>query len=313
MTVNPRWFFALLTCGIAASATLLEAADYKPATRGQPEKKFVVQPGGLLSFDADLAHGEVETGDYESVRVEFQSYYKVETAEEVEALYDKLSIEMSQTDNTVKVVVRFADTNQANRDKVRLNFKVAMPRKFNLDLRTGGSARIDDVDGTVKVSTEAGSLTLENVTGSVKASSKGGSLTIGNVGGDLEARSVGGSVTIGKVDGRTVATTEGGGLSIKEAADAIDATTNAGSVAAYLTKSPRSDCKIIANDGGIDLRLAESVAVTIDAASTKGSIVSDFKISGKNVPQSNQLKGDINAGGPVILLRSFKGSIHLNK
>lgn len=301
------------TCAIAANCSFLEAGEYKPATRGQPEKKFVVQPGGLLIFDADLAHGEVETGDFESVRVEFQSYYKVETAEEVEALYDKLSIEMSQTENTVKVTVRFADSNQANRDKVRLNFKVAIPRKFNLDMRTGGDARIDDIDGTVKVSTDDGSLRVDNVTGSLTASSKRGSLTIGNVGEDLEAHCVGGSATIGKVGGRTVATTTGGGLTIKEAADAIEATTNAGWVNAFLLKSPGSDCKITANDGGIDLRLAESVAVTVDAACTNGSIVSDFKISGKSVPQSNQLKGDINGGGPVVTLRASKGSIHLNK
>jgi hypothetical protein len=310
-----RTLIVLFACAfaIAANCSSLEAADYKPATRGQPEKKFVVQPGGLLSFDADLAHGEVETGDFESVRVEFQSYYKVETAEEVEALYDKLSIEMSQTENTVKVVVRFADTNQANRDKVRLNFKVAIPRKFNLDMRTGGGVRVADVDGNVKVSAEGGALKIENVTGSLTASSKGGALTIGNVGGDLEAHCVGGSATIGKVGGRTVATTTGGGLTIKEAADAIDATTNAGWVAAYLVKSPGSACKITANDGGIDLRLAESVGVTIDAACTNGSIVSDFKVAGKSVTQSSQLKGDINGGGPVVTLRASKGSIHLNK
>jgi hypothetical protein len=300
---------------LAANCSLLEAGDYKPGTADQPEKKFVVQPGGLLIFDADLADGEVETGDFESVRVQFMSYFKVETMEEVEALQKKISIEMSQTENTVKVTVKYADDGtQANRDKIRLNFKVAIPRKFNLEMRAGGSVRVEnDVNGTVKISTEDGSLTVANVTGSLTATSKGGSLTIGDVGGDLEARCKGGSATIGKVNGRTVATTEGGSLSIKEAADAIDATTHAGSVTAYLTKSPRSDCKITANDGGIDLRLAESVAVRIDAASTSGSIVSDFKISGKNVPQSNQLKGDINGGGPLILLRSSKGSIHLNK
>ena len=317
MKISSRRFSLVVlfafACAIATPSSFLNAGEYKPATRGQPEKKFVVQPGGLLSFDADLAHGVVETGDYESVRVEFESYYKVETAEEVEALYDKLSIEMSQTDNTVKVVVRFADTNQANRDKVRLNFKVAMPRKFNLDMRTGGGVRVDDVDGNVKVSAEGDSLTLENVTGSLKASSNGGSLTIGNVGGDLEAHCVGGSTTIGTVGGRTVSTTTGGSLWIKEATDGIDATTNAGSVTAYLLKSPSSDSKITANDGGIDLRLAESVAVTIDAACTNGSIMSDFKVAGKSVTQSSELKGAINGGGPVVTLRASKGSIHLNK
>ncbi|MEY2496284.1 MAG: hypothetical protein QOJ45_2776 [Verrucomicrobiota bacterium] len=298
---------------IAANSSSLEAAEYKPGTRDQPEKKFVVKPDGLLSFDADLAHGQVETGDFESVRVQFMSYFKVETEQEVEDLQNKLSIEMSQTGNTVKVTVKFADQNQANRDKIRLNFKVAIPRKFNLEMRTGGSARIADVDGAVKASTEGGSLTMENVSGSLTASSKGGSLTIKNVGGDLEARCEGGSATIGKVGGRVVATTEGGSLSIKEAA-AITATATGGSVTAYLPKSPGSDCKITANGGGIDLRLGESVAVTIDAACTAGSVMSDFKIAAKKgSTNSNQLKGDMNGGGPVLTLRATAGSIHLNK
>jgi hypothetical protein len=243
------------------------------------------------------------------------SYFKVATDEEVEALQNKISIEMSQTDDTVKVTVGFADDgNQTDRDKIRLNFKVAIPRKFNLDLRTGGGARVADVDGTVKVSALGGALKMGNVNGSLTAASKGGSLTIGNVGGDLEARCEGGTTTIGRVNGRVVTIAEGGSVWIKEATTAIDATVTAGSVTAYLPKSPASDCKITANDGGIDLRLAESVAVTIDAACTNGSIMSDFKVAAKKGgTNSNQLKGDINGGGPVLLLRASKGSIHLNK
>jgi hypothetical protein len=311
-----RFLFVVLSafaCAIATPCSILEAGDYKPGTRDQPEKKFVVKPGGLLSFDAELAHGEVETGDLESVRVQFMSYYKVATAEEVEALESKLSIEMSQTENTVKVTARFADDNQADRDKVRLNFKVAIPRKFNLDLRTGGNAKIDDVDGKVKVSTVGGSLTVKDVTGSLTASSQGGALTVGAVGGDLEARCVGGSATIGKVNGRIVATTEGGTLTIKEAADAIDATVSGGSVTAHLPKTPLSDCQIKADGGGIELGLGPSVAVTIDAAWTSGGMVSDFDIARKGSAKDNHLKGDINGGGPVVMLRTNGGSIHLNK
>ena len=290
---------------IAANFSLLKAAEYKPGTRDQPEKKFVVKPDGLLSFDADLAHGQVETGDFESVRVQFMSYFKVATAEEVEDLQNKLSIEMSQTGNTVKVTVKFADQNQANRDKIRLNFKVAIPRKFNLEMRTGGGARVDDIDGTAKVSALGGALTMGNVSGSLTAASKGGSLTIGNVGADLEARCEGGMTKIGQVNGRVLLTAEGGSVWIKEAAIAIDATVNGGSVTTYLPKSPGSDCKITANGGGIDLRLGESIAVTIDAACTAGSIMSDFKIAAKKGgTNSNQLKGDMNGGGPVLILRT---------
>ncbi|MFN2507287.1 MAG: DUF4097 domain-containing protein [Chthoniobacterales bacterium] len=313
----PRKFKLILlfafAWGIAANFSLLKAIDWRPATRGQPEKKFVVKPGGLLSFDADLGHGEVVTGDYESVRVEFKSYFKVETAEEVEALYDKLSIEMLQTDNTVKVTVKFADGNHTNRAKVRLDFRVHVPRKFNLDLRTGGSAVVGDVDGTVNASTFGGSLKLGNVSGSVTAKSHGGSLTIGNVGADLEARCEGGSSTIGHVNGRVVATTEGGSVSIEEATEAIDATATGGSVKVHLSKSPRSNCKITANAGDIDLRLAESVAVTIDAACTAGGITSEFVIAAKARTKPTQLKGDINGGGPVLVLRTTAGSVHIRK
>jgi hypothetical protein len=316
----PLFTLVAFACGIAANFSLLEAADYKPATRGQPEKKFVVQPGGLLIFDADLGHGEVVSGDYESVRVEFQSYFKVETAEEVEKLYDKIAIEMSQTGNTVKVTLRFAgDGTPAERDKIRVNFKVHMPRKFNLDLRTGGSAKVGDIDGTAKVSALGGSLTIANVTGSLAAASKGGSLTIGDVGtdkagADLEARCEGGSTTIGHVSGRVVATTEGGSVWIKEAAAGIDANVTGGSITAYLPKTPLSDCKITTHGGGIDLQLAPTVAVTIDAACTAGTVMSDFKIAVKKGGSNrNDLKGDMNGGGPLLVLRTTGGSIHLNK
>ena len=313
MTANPRRLTLAFLVAFTCATSLLHAADYKPATRGQPEKKFVVQPGGQLIFDADLGHGEVETGDYESVRVEFQSYYKVDTAEEVEALYDKLSIDMQQTGNTVKVTVRFADENQANREKVRLNFKVAMPRKFNLELRTGGSARIGDVDGTVKASTIGGSLQVEDVTGALTASSKGGSLTIGKIGGDLDAQCEGGSTAIERADGRVRAKTNGGTLDIDEAAVAIDATANGGWIKASLSKTPTSDCKITANGGGIDLSLPESAAVTIDAASTSGGITSDFGIKAAGSNNRTASKGTINGGGPLLTLRATGGSIHLNK
>jgi hypothetical protein len=299
---------------IATNFSLLEAGEYKPGTRDQPEKKFVVKPDGLLSFDADLAHGEVETGDYESVRIQFMSYYKVATDAEVEDLQNKLSIEMSQTENTVKVIVRYADQNQANRDKIRLNFKVHIPRKFNLDMRTGGGARLGDIDGTVKVATLGGALKIGNVSGSLTAACRGGALTVGNVGGDLDARCEGSMTTIGNVAGRVVLAAEGGSVWIKEATTGIDATVNAGSVTAYLSKSPAGDCKITANDGGIDLRLGPSVAATIDAACTAGSVMSDLVLTAKKgSTNSNQLKGDLNGGGPIVVLRATKGGIHLSK
>ena len=304
----------LLPLIAALGAFAFATAEAASGTRDEIEQSFSVKSGGLLNFDADLGNVEIVTGDSETVRVEFTREFKVKTAPEADELRQKLTVETSQTDNTVKVVVRFADDrHQTNRNKVRLDFRVAIPRKFNLDLRTGGSAKVGDLDGTAKASTLGGSLNLGSVSGLAIATSKGGSLSIGDVGADLEARSYGGSTTIGRVNGRVTAIAEGGSVSIEEATDWIRARAAGGSVTAYISKQPRADSKITAEAGNIDLRLAASVAVTVDAACTAGRLSSEFSLQGHQDDESGRLKGAINGGGPALLLRASAGNINLRK
>ena len=308
---NPRYqtLVGVLLCAFALAST--EAA---PGTCDEIEKSFAVKPGGTLNFDADLANAEITTGNTYTVRVEFTREFKVDTMQELEELRKKLSIEMTENDNTVKVTVRFADDRaQKDRNKVRLDFRIAMPRKFNLDLRTVGSAEVGDLDGAAKTSVRGGSLKLGDVRGPVTATSKGGSLSIGDVGGDLEARASGGSVKAGQVDGKALAVAEGGSVSMEEAGEIVEATAHGGSVKASVSKPPRSDCKITAKAGSIDLQLPASTAVSIDAACTAGGIMSEFAVAGDAGGERTQLKGNINGGGPSLLLRATAGSIHLRK
>ena len=313
-------FLSLLA--LCSLASLLDAAGPGPEGRDEIEKSFQVRPGGLLNFDADVGNLEIITADSDRVRVEYTLEYKVKTAQEVDELRRKLTIEMGQTDvttktineNNVKVVVRLADDrNDTLRQKVRLDFRITMPRKFNLDLRTVGSGKVGDLDGTVKASTLGGSLTLGNVTGPVKATSKGGSLAIGDVGGDLEARASGGSVKAGRVNGKALAVAEGGTVSMETAGELTEATAHGGSVKAAISKPPRAACKITANAGSIDLQLPASAAVTVDASCTAGGISSEFAVAGNGRDRASRLKGEINGGGPALVLRATAGSIHLRK
>ena len=294
--------------GIGANSAL------PPGTQDEIEKSFQVRPGGLLTFDAELADAEIVTEDTGAIRVEFKRRFKVDTAREADELRKKLSIEMAQSDNNVKVIVRFADDrNQTNRGKVQLDFRITMPRKFNLELRTAGSATVADLDGTATVSTAGGSLTLGNINGPVRAKSEGGSLQVGNVGGDLQARSYGGSVTLGRINGRATTLAEGGSISMAGAGEIVEATANGGSVKASISKPPHSACTITAKAGSIELQLPASAAANIDAACTGGGIMSEFAVAGDAGGERTRLKGDINGGGPVLILRATAGSIHLRK
>jgi hypothetical protein len=303
----------LLIAGVLSGIAICAIAS-PPGTRDDFENSFAVKPGGTLNIDADLGNVEIKTGDSGTVRVEFIREFKVSTAAEANELREKIAINMALTGNTVKVTVRLSGDRKDNlRRKVRLDFRIVMPRKFNLELRTAGGAMVDDLDGSAKARTEGGSLKLGNTTGAVMAKSEGGSVTIGNVGGNLEGRSEGGSATIGRVNGRVIATAEGGSVSIEEAKDAIEARAAGGSVKAWISKQPQMDSKITAEAGNIDLRLNASIAVNVDAACTAGRLSSDFSGDGHQVDNPGRLKSSINGGGPLVLLRASAGNISLHK
>lgn len=306
---------ALSLVALLAFSHGLFAAGPGREGRDEIEKSFQVGPGGALIFDADIGNVEIITGNSDQLRVEYTLEFKVKTAEEATALQQKLTIEMGQTDGkNVKVGVRFAaDREDRDRNKVRLDFRITMPRKFNLDLRTVGSGKVGDLDGTVKASILGGSLALGNVTGPVTATTKGGSLALGDVGGDLEARASGGSVKAGRVKGKALAVAEGGTVTLQEAGELTEATAHGGSVKASISNPPRTACKITANAGSIDLQLPASAAVTVDASCTAGVISSELPVAGNGGGERTRLKGDINGGGPALVLRATAGSIHLRK
>lgn len=295
------------------SVFALASAHAGSGLRDEIVDSFAVKPGGTLNFDSDLASVEITTSDTETLRAEFVREFKVNTAQEADALRQKLDVQMTKTGNDVKITVRWAGDRRNDRDlqKIRVNFRIAMPRKFNLDLRTIGSGRIGDIDGTVKAMIRGGSVQFHNVTGPLTARTDGGSISLHDIGGDLDATSNGGSVAAGRVTGKVFARANGGSVAIDEATDAIDVRAAGGSVAAYISKQPRSDSKLIAEAGNVELRLPESIAINIDASCSAGRLSSDFSLYGHQ--DDDRLKGTINGGGPLVMVRASAGNVYIRK
>ena len=290
----------------------IASANATSGTRDEITESFAVKPGGMLTFDSDLANVEITTSETDTLRAEFTREFKVNDAQEADALRQRVNIEMAKADNGVKITVRVAgDPDWKERRKIRVNFRIAMPRKFNLDLRTCGSGKIADLDGTAKVVMKGGSLQFSNVSGPVTARTDGGSFSIRDAGGDLEVTSNGGSVSVGHVNGKVMARANGGSVAIEEATDAIDVKAAGGSVSAYISKQPRSDSKLIAEAGNVELRLPESIAVNIDAACSAGRLSSDFSLLGHQ--DNEHWKGTINGGGPLVMVRASAGNVYLRK
>jgi Putative adhesin len=302
----------LICLSLGTAIAIAVNAHAGSGLRDEIVDSFAVKPGGTLTFDSDLASVEINTSETETLRAEFTREFKVSTAQEADALRQKLDVQMTKTGNDVKITVRWAgDRHDTERQKVRVSFRIAMPRKYNLDLRTVGSGKIGDLDGTVKAVMRGGSIQFHNVNGPVTARADGGSISIRDVGGDVEAICNGGSVSVGRANGKVMARANGGSVSIDEATDAIDAKAAGGSVAAYISKQPRSDSKLIAEAGNVELRLPESIALNIDASCSAGHLSSDFSLLGH--ADNEHWKGTLNGGGPLVMVRASAGNIYLRK
>lgn len=277
-------------------------------------KSFRVAPGGQLTLDSDVGNVEIKTGNSDTVKVEIKRRLKVDDRQAAHELLKNLTVDLSQSGNNINVIVKLVDDdNQTNRRKIQMDFQISMPRNFNLNLRTVGTATVGDVQGTVNAATAGGSLSIGNVEGPLTAKSGGGSLTVGNVGGDLDARSGGGSINVGRINGRVTASAGGGSVSIEEATDAIDATAAGGSIKAYISRQPTAGFKIRADAGNIDLKLPDSVAISVDASCTAGRVSTDYGLTSEAGSHGGSLKGDINGGGPSVVLRASAGNIRLQK
>jgi hypothetical protein len=313
-------------------------------------KSFRVTPGGQLTLDSDIGNVEIKTGNSDTINVEIKRRFKVDNRQAADELLRNLTVDMAQSGDDVKVIVKLVDhNNETNRRKIQMDFRVSMPRNFNLKLRTvgnanignvqgtvtastaggslivgdvqgpvtassaGGSLNIGNVQGPVTVSSAGGSLNIGNVQGSVMANSAGGSLTIGDVGGDLHARTGGGSIIVGRINGRVTAIAAGGSVLIEEALDANEVKTSGGSVKVYISGQPSAGFNMRANAGNIDLRLPDSVAISVDASCTAGQVTTNYDIAAMAGAHGSSLRGDINGGGPSVVLRASAGNIHLHK
>ena len=304
---------------LAILVLAMSGANAASGTRDEIEQSFHVRPNGVLKIEADLGNVEITTSDSDTVRIEFVREFKVPTLQEANALRQKVQVEMGQHDdttsgqNSVNLNVRYTGSRRGHEsNKVRLDFRIAMPRKFNLEMRTVGSAKVGDIDGWAKVKVDGGSLHMGKVKERISARANGGSFSAGDV-GELDAEARGGSVSVVRVNGKARVVAEGGSVSISEAGDSIDARAAGGSVAAYISKQPASDCRLVAEAGNVDLKLPATIAVSLNAECSAGSIHSDFSVAGIVHTGETRIKGDINGGGPTILVRASAGNINLRK
>jgi Putative adhesin len=295
------------------------------------KKSFPVSPGGSLTVKSSIGTVEVQAVDSNNVNIELTRQIKAANKKELEQILKDLQLDFVHNGSNVEVLIKLPEEWDWNKIKrVRFDMKITIPLIYNVKVRTVGVIQTNDLRGHVELSTSGFRLTTGNVRGSVDLSSAGGAINagdvngpatvtsaggairIGNIDGDFNVRSSGGSINAGRVDGRVTAHSAGGYIRIKEVTNAVEAISQGGEVSTYISRQPQSDSSFVTAGGSVNLRLAESVKLSLEADLGSGSVLSDYPLP-RREPSSSIVKGDINGGGPKITVRTAAGNLTLRK
>jgi len=240
-------------------ATMLCLASSPAWSESQEiNKSFAVKPGGTLSIETDSGAIQIETWDQKKIEI------VVTKRARNKSRMDAFIITINNKGNNVTILGE-----SENNNRVSVNYVLKLPKKFNLDLETGGgSIQVGDIQGKVKVDT------------------KGGSIRFGNVDGDLDINTSGGSIKLGKISGTSSIDTAGGSISVEQGGTEVVAESSGGSI------------KVGPSNGKVDVKTAGG-SITVGVA--KGDVKAKTAGGSIKVAGSNGRVKVKTAGGSIVV------------
>lgn len=325
-------FSLLLTTALAVSAQTEERID----------KRFAMPANGQLVVD--VGHGAIEVATHPANEVVVSAVRKItrRTKAEEENFLREHPVTITQEGTTLTI---HSPRNRIN-DRVSLwslfrsgsssrndvKFTVTVPASFHARLKTsGGGITINDLTGTVNARTSGGGLRFARVRGpldghtsgggirvadcegAIKISTSGGGIDVNGGSGQLDGDTSGGSVTVRNFRGPARVETSGGGITIENVAGKVDGSTSGGSISAVFSTPPAGEVKLHTSGGGVTMRVADTAAFNLDASTSGGGVSTDLPVTVSGKIDRSRLRGTVNGGGQLVVLRSSGGSIRVTR
>lgn len=305
-----------LNCLLAVSALLLTPTAAFAKIVRTVERTFTVQPGGSLTATTQGGNITVQTAETNEVIVTARQTIRTSSESEADKLLADLELRIEQRGNDVVAEAKYPRARKGFSWKswppVSVDLTVTVPRHYHLGLTTsGGNISIASVRGNVKARTSGGNLKFERVDGDLEGRTSGGDILLQEGTARAKLHTSGGDVVVRRAMGPTEVSTSGGDIRIDSVAELIRATTSGGSVRATLAGPLKQDTTLSTSGGNVVVKLAQDVGFTLDARTSGGNVRASgitLKIADGGMGKS-RLAGDVNGGGPRLILRTSGGNI----
>lgn len=198
------------------------------------------------------------------------------TAEEAQALAEKVKVKLVASDGKLEVKITRPDTD--GYQSVSVNLDATIAGRADLHLMThNGAVKISTITGNVDGATHNGAIVATQITGQIKLTSHNG------------------KITCKEMSGAAYAESHNGGISVS-----------------YLKAAPSpSNISLRSHNGGIDLTTPANFSATVAASTHNGSIKSELPITVSGEIGKTKLNGTIGTGEGKLELETYNGSIRI--
>lgn len=266
-------------------------------------KRFTVTGRPQLQLETFNGAIEVHSWDRQEVEVE------IEKRAMEQAVVDGMTVTAEQQGDRIVVKVSAPPRREFDGIQVGVHFGpsarliVAMPRDSELEaVSRDGSITVEDLSGTIRLTTSDGSIRATRLAGEIVARSGDGSIRMERIEGKLDLETDDGSITLEARPTALRARTSDGTIRLDVDPDAVMA----------------EDWDVQTADGSVTLTLPPSFNAEIDAETRDGSVrASHPSLSGETRDgESRQerrrtLKGTLGTGGRTLKVRTGDGTIRI--
>ncbi|HET7149929.1 MAG TPA: energy transducer TonB [Candidatus Acidoferrum sp.] len=265
-------FFLIPFSLTAFAANGAETGALPPENPGDPGSPHTsaVRTGVLGTKEGLTLHLTADLGSVRIIQIDAGSAPVVRYTVRLETdarggaatkLLNEYSLRARSTDSGVEIAGTLPpQASRSNNAQFWVQFEVAIPRNYNVDVNTdGGDITTDDIGGTASLRTQGGNITagriggsglrevsrvrpvarLEtqgghikvlDVAGDLTAFTAGGHINAGNISADASLHTGGGHIRAGKIGGRADLETAGGNITVGQAGSFVSVHTGGGQI-----------------------------------------------------------------------------------